>query len=132
MASEETVTKVTNQPQVPGVELVLQVRVYRLSSGALGCSLKLLNEEAAARFGPEAGLPEVSHSLLQLAVQCETKLQLLKLLEDGQTLDAARVASSVRRQLDVAVEMILPKVVEHCTLEMGRIQEVSKDEAPST
>lgn len=119
MASTEEVNKITGAQDA---ELRLLVVVSRRPSGALSSSLRLLNEDSAAKFGPDAGLPEVALSLLQQALQCEARLQILKLLGEGRFLDAAQIASNVQQQVATSIEMTLAQVIEHCTREMGRIQ----------
>lgn len=102
-------------------DLLLQISVRKDPAG-LQTSFQLLNEEAAKEFGPWHGLPEAIHALVHCALLLEGRMQIMKTLEEGSTPDPEVLQVKVLQMVETQAHALLPKALERCLSELGRIQ----------
>ncbi len=100
-------------------ELQVQLRIWRDSQG-VHSQLQLADESATEDFGPWGGLPETAHALLQWALLLEAKLEILRLLGEKRPILEEEIQATVRQMHAKSAESLIPKVVQHCLIELGR------------
>ena len=102
-------------------ELLLQISVRKDPSG-IQTSFQLLNEGAVEAFGPWQGLPEAIQALVHCALLLEGRMQVMRTLEEGRSVDPEDLRGKVLQMLVTQAQALLPKALDRCLSEVERIQ----------
>lgn len=103
-------------------ELTLRVQVRRGPEGLL-TSLQVENEGGLEAFGPWRGLPEALSGLVHCALLLESRMQLMRLVEEGRSIAEPELSAKVEQMLGTQIKALLPQAIQRSLAEFQRIQD---------